>query len=171
MALKIESPPRPESNMPIGALTEKRSRGRGFMAWPAAHPCGRVRCASSNGGKPVSAGRCARVCAHRARQAIQSRASLPLCAPAAAAWALRRASVSGTLFFFQAEDGIRYDLVTGVQTCALPISFFLQAEDGIRDDLVTGVQTCALPISIEGRDRKRAGTGLRADDPGDQKAR
>src|SRR5258708_21148954 len=26
-------------------------------------------------------------------------------------------------------------------------SFFFQAEDGIRDDLVTGVQTCALPIS------------------------
>src|SRR2546430_3627637 len=34
-------------------------------------------------------------------------------------------SVSGTLygfFFFQAEDGIRYLTVTGVQTCALPIS-------------------------------------------------
>src|SRR5258708_26112340 len=27
------------------------------------------------------------------------------------------------LFFFQAEDGIRDDLVTGVQTCALPIYF------------------------------------------------
>src|SRR5688500_19093697 len=26
------------------------------------------------------------------------------------------------LFFFQAEDGIRYYKVTGVQTCALPIS-------------------------------------------------
>src|SRR5438552_19213091 len=26
--------------------------------------------------------------------------------------------------------------------------FFFQAEDGIRDDLVTGVQTCALPIFI-----------------------
>src|SRR5438552_18268236 len=26
-----------------------------------------------------------------------------------------------TLFYFQAEDGIRDDLVTGVQTCALPI--------------------------------------------------
>src|SRR5258708_10474641 len=26
-----------------------------------------------------------------------------------------------TFFFFQAEDGIRDDLVTGVQTCALPI--------------------------------------------------
>src|SRR5205823_11991133 len=25
--------------------------------------------------------------------------------------------------------------------------FFFQAEDGIRDQLVTGVQTCALPIS------------------------
>src|SRR4029079_13686640 len=25
------------------------------------------------------------------------------------------------VFFFQAEDGIRYKLVTGVQTCALPI--------------------------------------------------
>src|SRR5258708_26463330 len=26
------------------------------------------------------------------------------------------------------------------------LRFFFQAEDGIRDDLVTGVQTCALPI-------------------------
>src|SRR5207244_8379289 len=26
------------------------------------------------------------------------------------------------------------------------LSFFFHAEDGIRDDLVTGVQTCALPI-------------------------
>ena len=28
----------------------------------------------------------------------------------------------------------------------LIVVFFFQAEDGIRDDLVTGVQTCALPI-------------------------
>src|SRR5260370_26671954 len=27
--------------------------------------------------------------------------------------------------------------------------FFFQAEDGIRDSSVTGVQTCALPISLE----------------------
>src|SRR2546421_7882123 len=27
--------------------------------------------------------------------------------------------------------------------------FFFQAEDGIRDLIVTGVQTCALPISIQ----------------------
>src|SRR5207244_6740778 len=32
--------------------------------------------------------------------------------------------------------------------------FFFQAEDGIRDDLVTGVQTCALPILLAFR-RKR----------------
>src|SRR3989440_9782677 len=30
------------------------------------------------------------------------------------------------------------------------IFFFFQAEDGIRDLIVTGVQTCALPISIGG---------------------
>src|SRR2546429_2560595 len=29
--------------------------------------------------------------------------------------------------------------------------FFFQAEDGIRDVAVTGVQTCALPISIGAR--------------------
>src|SRR5271169_890325 len=29
---------------------------------------------------------------------------------------------SMSFFFFQAEDGIRYATVTGVQTCALPIS-------------------------------------------------
>src|SRR5258708_14289507 len=33
----------------------------------------------------------------------------------------------------------------GVCLC-LYFFFFFQAEDGIRDDLVTGVQTCALPI-------------------------
>src|SRR2546429_5439437 len=29
--------------------------------------------------------------------------------------------------------------------------FFFQAEDGIRDVAVTGVQTCALPISFPGK--------------------
>src|SRR2546422_6245753 len=35
--------------------------------------------------------------------------------------------------------------------------FFFQAEDGIRDVAVTGVQTCALPISGHPRDRVRLG--------------
>src|SRR5260370_16177934 len=33
--------------------------------------------------------------------------------------------------------------------------FFFQAEDGIRDSSVTGVQTCALPISVAMRLRNR----------------
>src|SRR2546425_7480887 len=35
----------------------------------------------------------------------------------------------------------------GVCDVPLVVFFFFQAEDGIRDKLVTGVQTCALPIS------------------------
>src|SRR5258708_12955490 len=44
--------------------------------------------------------------------------------------------------------------------------FFFQAEDGIRDDLVTGVQTCALPIfepntsPVRHDECRRTGTGL-----------
>src|SRR2546429_1664779 len=32
-------------------------------------------------------------------------------------------------------------------SCSMLFFFFFQAEDGIRDVAVTGVQTCALPIS------------------------
>src|SRR5206468_5531976 len=35
----------------------------------------------------------------------------------------------------------------------LLLLFFFQAEDGIRDLIVTGVQTCALPISAGARSR------------------
>src|SRR6267143_2494888 len=35
---------------------------------------------------------------------------------------MTRAELSLYIFFFQAEDGIRDGTVTGVQTCALPIS-------------------------------------------------
>src|SRR5690625_1650554 len=34
-------------------------------------------------------------------------------------------------------------------SCFFSLLFFFQAEDGIRDGHVTGVQTCALPISGE----------------------
>src|SRR5206468_9835734 len=44
--------------------------------------------------------------------------------------------------------------------------FFFQAEDGIRDLIVTGVQTCALPISVwqcpPETDLRRNGEGFRA---------
>src|SRR5256885_3961676 len=45
-------------------------------------------------------------------------------------------------FFFQAEDGIRDYKVTGVQTCALPISYRHPVGDRIRridDERVRGV--------------------------------
>src|SRR3712207_7476800 len=48
--------------------------------------------------------------------------------------------VSGSLFFFQAEDGIRDIGVTGVQTCALPI---YMAEGGPPDD-----QNTPRPLSF-----------------------
>src|SRR2546425_12671085 len=38
--------------------------------------------------------------------------------------------------------------------------FFFQAEDGIRDKLVTGVQTCALPISDQSALWRRQAGGL-----------
>src|SRR5476649_3039251 len=44
------------------------------------------------------------------------------------------------------------------------ILFFFQAEDGIRDHCVTGVQTCALPISSDqahGRTLSRSGPPAR----------
>src|SRR5438093_2906774 len=46
--------------------------------------------------------------------------------------------------------------------------FFFQAEDGIRDWSVTGVQTCALPISALRRDGRRGGgrPGARCEDRG-----
>src|SRR5207247_6117622 len=39
---------------------------------------------------------------------------------------------SHTCFFFQAEDGIRAPLVTGVQTCALPISQLVETATRLR---------------------------------------
>src|SRR5216683_6045936 len=39
--------------------------------------------------------------------------------------------------------------------CNVLFFFFFQAEDGIRDLIVTGVQTCALPISGSARTRLR----------------
>src|SRR2546430_9403364 len=47
------------------------------------------------------------------------------------------------------------------------VFFFFQAEDGIRDLTVTGVQTCALPISHEGipREERHADEGRRTARP------
>src|SRR5437667_9281978 len=56
---------------------------------------------------------------------------------------LKMSSFFGLFFFFQAEDGIRDRDVTGVQTCALPISLAL------------------LPIICEAADRNSSCAGQR----------
>src|SRR6266542_5486991 len=48
--------------------------------------------------------------------------------------------------------------------------FFFQAEDGIRDATVTGVQTCALPISPVSRRATPKANGGRRWVPGDRKS-
>ena len=55
---------------------------------------------------------------------------------------------AGGFFMFVCMDSTAKYLGTVMPiTQAIWGRFFFQAEDGIRDDLVTGVQTCALPIS------------------------
>ena len=48
-------------------------------------------------------------------------------------------------------EGVRDGRVEGGK---VSVYFFFQAEDGIRDRLVTGVQTCALPICFADLSRK-----------------
>src|SRR3989441_5044547 len=55
-------------------------------------------------------------------------------------------------FFFQAEDGIRDKLVTGVQTCALPIYLFLVSEKLVREDSYTSIHI--EEFELEARDTK-----------------
>ena len=56
--------------------------------------------------------------------------------------------VSGIFFFFQAEDGIRDTSVTGVQTCALPISpVDLRAVCFVRAIVFFCVSSCAFLFS------------------------
>src|SRR5258708_23750515 len=67
-------------------------------------------------------------------------------------------------FFFQAEDGIRDDLVTGVQTCALPIwsRACFSGELGVelaREDRVAACLQHALDLALRQVDR---GARLRA---------
>src|SRR5256884_763968 len=79
------------------------------------------------------------------------------------------------LFFFQAEDGIRYVAVTGVQTCALPISWCatgaqLQRQE-IREELLAGVGEDRFRVELNAFDLvaavaqapDNAGIGFRGD--------
>src|SRR5690349_24115002 len=65
-------------------------------------------------------------------------------------------------FLFQAEDGIRYLYVTGVQTCALPISMWRMLQQARPVDYVIGTgethsvrELCEVAFSHAGLDWKR----------------
>src|SRR2546430_9779861 len=69
-------------------------------------------------------------------------------------------------FFFQAEDGIRDLTVTGVQTCALPISIIrlvggteFDGREGDLDDHVTGLPAVQDALTA-GKTVKAEGRGL-----------
>src|SRR5260370_16333299 len=84
--------------------------------------------------------------------------------------------VVGIVFFFQAEDGIRDSSVTGVQTCALPISdaapkggrtlsllfFWLSAIAVLMIVAVPGTDRLGRPLTDE--EKKRLGALLRQHD-------
>src|SRR5260370_3844906 len=74
--------------------------------------------------------------------------------------------MGGVFFFFQAEDGIRDSSVTGVQTCALPISRHPGGGDTARDtnrDLCS--QRLLRRVLDGGRERSRGGgESARADE-------
>src|SRR5215467_8136252 len=73
------------------------------------------------------------------------------------------ATESSFFFFFQAEDGIRDYKVTGVQTCALPISGVETVGDGVGHlvGLVDGIDARACLVAwIDARGGPAAGLVL-----------
>src|SRR5207248_6203326 len=81
-------------------------------------------------------------------------------------WIEGEGVVSGVVFFFQAEDGIRDRTVTGVQTCALPISVSLgvAGDDGRRVEahgLVVEQRDVELRRVIERSEERRVGKECR----------
>src|SRR5437764_2065952 len=88
--------------------------------------------------------------------ALANFATLSLCKPSI------RANVSGTcgvgallcFFFFQAEDGIRDTSVTGVQTCALPISGVAEPKADFGD--------IAEPVALALEQEKRVSSQISA---------
>src|SRR5205809_2378825 len=68
-----------------------------------------------------------------------------------------------TLFFFQAEDGIRVVAVTGVQTCALPISIIAPTPSPVEPAPAT-----VLPSEAEGPRVAAEPTAAVGVEPGEQ---
>src|SRR2546422_1257718 len=60
----------------------------------------------------------------------------------------RFCGINTRFFFFQAEDGIRDVAVTGVQTCALPISIFVVDMAHIAGLVAAGIHPSPVPHAL-----------------------
>src|SRR5438309_11339043 len=63
-------------------------------------------------------------------------------------------SVFISFFFFQAEDGIRDGTVTGVQTCALPISLPTTSTAGARPLFAAALASCTSASRARSEERR-----------------
>src|SRR6266478_6738803 len=65
-------------------------------------------------------------------------------------------------FFFQAEDGIRDLTVTGVQTCALPISAMLRPAISAATPSITFCCTSGVSLGVPRSEERRVGKECRS---------
>src|SRR5476649_2149078 len=70
--------------------------------------------------------------------------------------------VARVVFFFQAEDGIRYHCVTGVQTCALPILPGRQTTGNGAEPRQPWQRTCSFRPSGARSEERRVGKECRS---------
>src|SRR5260221_496221 len=77
-------------------------------------------------------------------------------------------SILSFIFCFQAEDGIRDHCVTGVQTCALPISPFAEAVVRKREEPAAKTHRCLLDRRSESTPRGRRSPGAFASSSGER---
>src|SRR5260221_1682211 len=80
-----------------------------------------------------------------------------------------------SFFFFQAEDGIRDHCVTGVQTCALPISLLGRLQRSLasrsRPSIGDGAPRCLSPGRVKVYFGSRDSVGVDREEPGGKPAR
>src|SRR5476649_16739 len=65
----------------------------------------------------------------------------------------KKSGVMGSITHTHEFASAAVDLILHARSIGLDADLFFQAEDGILDHCVTGVQTCALPISARARPR------------------
>src|SRR5687768_18032168 len=104
--------------------------------------------------------------ARRPRASLPSRRSRGVGYAPAPSWA-----PASTSFFFQAEDGIRDVAVTGVQTCALPISDAVEADHLLAIGAAAGQRRAQLHLERARLERLARGAAVERPAALDRRAR